>query len=143
MSVEELLILVIEDEPDIQAIINDALSDGGYKTAIVASGEEAITLLKGSQAQYRVLVTDINLAGRADGWEVARASREIDPEFPVVQDRRCCASMGRQWRFKQRSAGKAFRAFSVGDCHSQLTQHRRPAGCPGELRLPELVYSFN
>jgi DNA-binding response OmpR family regulator len=24
------------------------------------------------------------LAGRTDGWAVARASREIDPEFPVV-----------------------------------------------------------
>jgi CheY-like chemotaxis protein len=40
--------------------------------------------LKGRQAKYRVLVTDINLAGRIDGWEVARAARQIDPEFPIV-----------------------------------------------------------
>jgi DNA-binding NarL/FixJ family response regulator len=40
--------------------------------------------LKGRQTSYRVLVTDINLAGRIDGWEVARAARETDPEFPVV-----------------------------------------------------------
>jgi CheY-like chemotaxis protein len=31
-----------------------------------------------------VLVTDINLAGKADGWEAARAAREINPDFPVV-----------------------------------------------------------
>jgi DNA-binding response OmpR family regulator len=31
-----------------------------------------------------VLVTDIDLTGRVDGWEVARATREIDPAFPVI-----------------------------------------------------------
>ena len=31
-----------------------------------------------------MLVTDINLRGRIDGWEVAQRAREIDPHFPVV-----------------------------------------------------------
>jgi DNA-binding response OmpR family regulator len=31
-----------------------------------------------------VLVTDIGLRGKIDGWEVARQAREIDPQFPVV-----------------------------------------------------------
>jgi DNA-binding response OmpR family regulator len=81
---EELLILVIEDEPDIQAIIDDALTDGGYKAVITSSGEEAMTLLRDGQTNCRVLVTDITLAGTMDGWQVARAAREIDPDFPVV-----------------------------------------------------------
>jgi CheY-like chemotaxis protein len=34
--------------------------------------------------KYRALVTDINLRGRMDGWEVAKRAREIDPEFPIV-----------------------------------------------------------
>jgi CheY-like chemotaxis protein len=29
-------------------------------------------------------VTDINLKGEMDGWEVAQLAREIEPEFPVV-----------------------------------------------------------
>ena len=29
-------------------------------------------------------MTDINLQGRMDGWEVARHAREIDPQFPIV-----------------------------------------------------------
>jgi CheY-like chemotaxis protein len=76
---EELLVLVIEDDPEIQALIDEALCDGGYEPALAASGEEAITLLKGRLTNYRVLVTDISLAGTADGWEVARIAREIDP----------------------------------------------------------------
>jgi ActR/RegA family two-component response regulator len=46
--VQELpLILVIEDDPDIQIIVEDALSEGGFEPAIAASGEEAVTLLRG------------------------------------------------------------------------------------------------
>jgi CheY-like chemotaxis protein len=84
MVLEELLILVIEDDEVIQAMIDEALCEGGYKPAVASSGEEAITLLRGEKIKYRVLVTDINLAGKIDGWEVARAAREINPAFPVV-----------------------------------------------------------
>jgi CheY-like chemotaxis protein len=83
-AVENILILVIEDDPEIQAIIDEALCEGGYEPALAVSGEEAVTLLKGGQIPYRVLVTDINLLGRIDGWEVAKQAREIDPNFPVI-----------------------------------------------------------
>jgi DNA-binding response OmpR family regulator len=83
--VEELLsILVIEDDQMIQSLVEDALSDGGFEPAIAASGEEAVTLLKGDKTKYRALVTDINLRGTMDGWDVAKQAREIDPEFPVI-----------------------------------------------------------
>ena len=29
-------------------------------------------------------MTDINLLGRLDGWEVAKRAREIDPTFPII-----------------------------------------------------------
>jgi CheY-like chemotaxis protein len=83
--VQELpLVLVIEDDPDIQIIVEDALTEGGFEPAIAASGEEAVTLLKSGLIKYRALVTDVILKGRMDGWEVARQSREIDPAFPIV-----------------------------------------------------------
>jgi DNA-binding response OmpR family regulator len=83
--VEELpVILVIEDDEGIQSVVDDALIEAGFEPAIAASGEEAVTLLKGNKGKYRALVTDINLLGRIDGWEVAQQAREIDPEFPVV-----------------------------------------------------------
>jgi CheY-like chemotaxis protein len=85
------LVLVIEDDPDIQVVLEDiqvvledALTEGGFEPAIAASGEEAVTLLKGGFFKSRALVTDVHLKGRMDGWEVARQSREIDPAFPIV-----------------------------------------------------------
>jgi CheY-like chemotaxis protein len=81
---ETVLVLVIEDDPAVQVILDEALCEGGYEPALAASGEEAVTLLKGRKLPYRVLVTDINLLGRIDGWEVAKQARELDPNFPVV-----------------------------------------------------------
>jgi DNA-binding response OmpR family regulator len=78
------VILVIEDDQAIQAIVEDALTEGGFEPAIAASGEEAVTLLKGGLTPYRALVTDIKLRGTMDGWEVARQARETDPEFPII-----------------------------------------------------------
>ncbi|MEA2864642.1 MAG: hypothetical protein QOC84_2598 [Bradyrhizobium sp.] len=81
---DELVVLVVEDDAPIQAVIEDALSEGGFEPAIVPSGEEAVTLLQGGQTHYRALVIDIGLRGRMDGWEVAKHAREIDGTLPVI-----------------------------------------------------------
>ena len=79
-----LVVLVVEDDAPVQTIVEEALTDGGFEPAIAASGEEAVTLLMGIKGKYRALVTDIQLRGVMDGWEVAKRAREIDPEFPIV-----------------------------------------------------------
>jgi len=81
---ELLVIIVVEDDQAVQGIVEDALTEGGFETAIAASGDEAVTLLQGNNGKYRALVTDIDLGGRINGWEVAKRAREIDPEFPVI-----------------------------------------------------------
>jgi len=84
-ALEDLpVILVVEDDQPLQVIVEDALTEGGFEPAIAASGEEAVTLLKGRKTKYRALVTDISLLGRMDGWEIAQQAREIDPEFPII-----------------------------------------------------------
>ena len=106
-------ILVIEDDDAIQGLVEDALTDGGFETAIARSGEEAVTLLKGRVVGYRALVTDIRLLGRFDGWEVARAARKIDPNFPVVY---MCGVAAEQWKVQGvPHASEAVRACSACD----------------------------
>ena len=84
-DLEELpVILVVEDDPIIQNLINDSLGDGGFDVDIASSGEEAVTLLAADKKAYRALVTDINLLGKLDGWEVSRRAREMNAECPIV-----------------------------------------------------------
>lgn len=77
-------ILVVEDDDSIQGLVEEALQEGGFGTAIAATGEEVVMLLQGNHSRYRALVLDIQLRGRMDGWETARAARRIKPGFPVV-----------------------------------------------------------
>lgn len=78
------IVLIVEDDLAIQAIVDEALNEAGFETALAPSAEEAVTLLKGKVANYKALVTDINLKGMMNGWQVAKAAREIDPTFPIV-----------------------------------------------------------
>jgi CheY-like chemotaxis protein len=86
-------------------MVEDTLSEGGFQSALTASGEE-----------YRAIVTDINLVGKLDGWEVARAAREIDPAMPVLY---MTGTQGEEWasrRAEQHLARKAVRPGPDRDC---------------------------
>jgi CheY-like chemotaxis protein len=65
-------------------MVEDALDEGGFRVTAVGSAEEAITLFKGNATTYCALITDINLSGGMDGWEIARNAREIDAGFPII-----------------------------------------------------------
>ena len=81
---ETVVVLVVEDDQLIQAMVEEALSEGGFESAIAQSGEEAVTILQSDPTRFRAIITDINLAGTLDGWEVAKRARELLPELPVV-----------------------------------------------------------
>ena len=78
-------ILIVEDEHLIGSLAEEALGEAGFNASLVFSGEEALTLLKGSEAKFRALVTDINFGeGKMRGWELARHTRKMRPEFPII-----------------------------------------------------------
>jgi ActR/RegA family two-component response regulator len=58
LSSELPVILIVEDEYPLQGIVEDALTDGGFESDILSSGEEALTLFKGKTKNFKALVTD-------------------------------------------------------------------------------------
>ena len=78
------IILLVEDEAVLQSLVRHALSDAGFDLTVSSSAEEALSLLTSKVVRYRALVTDINIDGELNGWELARHVREIDAAFPVV-----------------------------------------------------------
>ena len=81
---DKVRILIVEDDQLIQAMIEEAVAGGGFSAVLTGSGEEAIGLLRDDKNAIRAVVTDINLLGRLDGWEVGRAAREIEPTMPII-----------------------------------------------------------
>jgi CheY-like chemotaxis protein len=80
---QNILVMIVEDDPLIQLEMETALQDGGYSTDVEASGEGAITKLE-SASEMRALITDINLKDEITGWDVARRARELFPDLKVI-----------------------------------------------------------
>ncbi|MFC3077688.1 response regulator [Phenylobacterium terrae] len=77
------LVLYVEDEPAVLDLGVTALEEGGFRVERAASADDAIRALERHPA-FRALVTDIDLPGGADGWDVARRARELLPEAAVI-----------------------------------------------------------
>lgn len=75
-------ILVVEDNPLVREFVVEALREEGYQVIHAANGEEALAWCERRVAE--VLVTDIELPGKIDGWQIAERCREHDPKLPVI-----------------------------------------------------------
>ena len=85
MAKAKVLIFVVEDEQLVREMLKHPGVENGFAVENAESGEEAIRLLDTNGADYRALVTDVNLAsGKLTGWDVAKRGREINPDLPVV-----------------------------------------------------------
>ncbi len=74
-------ILVVDDDPDIRAILRDRLEAEGYAVETAASGAGALEALQ-TQAYVGVML-DLGLPDM-DGLEVLRQLRQSDPVLPVI-----------------------------------------------------------
>jgi CheY-like chemotaxis protein len=81
--VQNILVLVVEDDPLILMDLEASLGEAGYSTVSETSAEAAFAKLEATP-EIRALITDINLKGEKTGWEVARRGRELFPHFPVI-----------------------------------------------------------
>ena len=61
-------VLVIEDEPSVLSFVKAALERAGYSVSTVATGAEALTLLKNEK--YLGVLSDMRTPGGVDGADV-------------------------------------------------------------------------
>jgi PAS domain S-box-containing protein len=76
------VVLVIEDEPIVRALVLDVLQEMGYQTIEAADGPSGLQLLQ-SRQRVDLLVTDIGLPG-LNGRQVADAARLTRPDLKVL-----------------------------------------------------------
>lgn len=75
-------VLVIDDDPDIRALLVSVLADDGYDAAAAANGREALDILDRWSADLVVL--DLMMPVM-DGWTFARRMREGQrSDVPIV-----------------------------------------------------------
>jgi len=78
------LLLLVEDEPLIQLLVEDVLKAEGYSVITADNGAEGATAVEYLAAQTSAIITDIRLGPGPNGWEIARQARVRMPELPIV-----------------------------------------------------------
>ncbi|MGH7447507.1 MAG: response regulator [Longimicrobiales bacterium] len=88
-SAEEVLrrgtetILLVEDEPQVRAIVARMLQAQGYRVMQAGNGEEALELLERTVEPIDLLLTDLVMP-RMGGRELADRVRELRPKLRVL-----------------------------------------------------------
>jgi DNA-binding response OmpR family regulator len=74
-------VLVIEDEPQMRAMLTDNLEFDGYRVTAVASGEEALAEIE--RQSFALLLVDVMLPG-ISGFEVCERLRGRGTRVPII-----------------------------------------------------------
>jgi two-component system response regulator AtoC len=78
---QALDVLLVDDEPDFNLIVGEALTDAGHRVTTASNGEDALSLLM--SRFFDVLVCDVRLP-RLDGLSLFRRARQESPETIVI-----------------------------------------------------------
>ncbi|WP_245291207.1 response regulator [Methylobacterium aquaticum] len=80
---ERPVVLVVEDEALTIMDLSDVLDAAGFEVLQSASAERALGLLTG-RTDIVALITDVELSGKTDGFDLARAAAQMRPDLPIV-----------------------------------------------------------
>lgn len=77
-------ILVVEDNPDVRAVVLDQLKSLGYRVAEVESGDDALRELEQRAEEFDLVLSDVVMPGKIDGVALAEITRARWPDLWVV-----------------------------------------------------------
>jgi two-component system, cell cycle sensor histidine kinase and response regulator CckA len=78
-----MTVLLVDDNPDVRAILSEVLRIGGFAILEAADGTAALRIAETTLRPIEILVTDIHMPG-IDGLELARRVQALRPATGVV-----------------------------------------------------------
>lgn len=77
-------ILLVEDEPTVQRLLQRVLQREGYQVHVSSSGRDALELWPHIGATIDMVITDLVMPGGVSGTQLARELHRLDPSLPIV-----------------------------------------------------------
>ena len=111
-------ILVVDDEPEVVAILTKSFSDAGYTVDAAAHGGDALIAV--SQYQPDVVVLDILMEG-LDGVQVLERIRALDPAIRVIMITGSTDAMLKPTAMSMGAFAYVSKPVSLGRLHESVT----------------------
>jgi DNA-binding response OmpR family regulator len=77
-------VLVVEDEPDLADLVEEALIEAGFSVTVAHDDRTAFRTLEREPRSFAVIVTDINLGAGVTGFDIARRARLLNDAIKVI-----------------------------------------------------------
>ena len=77
------LILLVEDEAQVRAILKEILEGQGYNVLAASNGEEALSISQDLESDIKLMITDVVMP-QMSGRELAERVLEVRPNLPVL-----------------------------------------------------------
>ena len=75
-------LLLVDDDRNIQFTLSPALQEHGYEVQIAATVVEALDQI--AKSGFEVLISDLNVSERNDGFKVVGAMRQSNPRSVII-----------------------------------------------------------
>ncbi len=77
------IVLIVDDEPAIRAVLSEYLVECGFSTLLAADAAEAIRLITIGSA-IDLVFSDVRMPGQLDGYGLAKWIMENRPDLPII-----------------------------------------------------------
>jgi signal transduction histidine kinase/ActR/RegA family two-component response regulator len=77
-------VLVVDDDDDVRSVLRDMLQQLGYTVLAAQDVTEAMTLFERDNSEIDLIIIDVVLSGRMNGYEFARELRDENPDLPLI-----------------------------------------------------------
>jgi CheY-like chemotaxis protein len=95
-------IMVVEDEPELRALVCEILKDYGYQVFEASSGPDALPIWNRAEGKIDLLLTDMVMPGNMTGRELAEKLKAQKPGLKVIYTSGYSVeTIGRDFSFKR------------------------------------------
>ena len=80
----EKIIVIVEDEPDLLALLREVLEMSGYTVLSAGSGRDALAIWENDSAKIGLIVTDLTLPHGMTGVVLAEKLQAQKPDLKII-----------------------------------------------------------
>ena len=138
-SSEFLRVLLVEDAFDQAIMLRSFLPSDTYEVVHTQDGDQALRLLRSQR--WDILITDLNLPG-ADGFEVIREARKLNPGMPVLATTGYTGSAYQEQAFRAGASELMTKPIDRDEFHAKVDEllgHRKSRAGGAVLAVGGLV----